>query len=133
MLELGQPLHAFERERVHDTIVFFGSARMRADGPLGRYYAEARELARSQPTEYAMAYLQAEVARRDRMLEEAQKTLLGLQREVDRREALYVEVHDRLQGEVNWRDRLLTDVRAEQERERSWLGRLRVKLRRIGK
>jgi len=32
---------------VHDTIVFFGSARLREDGPLARYYAEARELARS--------------------------------------------------------------------------------------
>jgi uncharacterized protein (TIGR00730 family) len=31
---------------VHDTVVFFGSARIRADGPLGRYYEEARELAR---------------------------------------------------------------------------------------
>ena len=31
---------------MHDTIVFFGSARLDADGPLGRYYAEARELAR---------------------------------------------------------------------------------------
>jgi hypothetical protein len=31
---------------VHDTIVFFGSARLREDGPLGRYYTEARELAR---------------------------------------------------------------------------------------
>src|SRR6185503_1392927 len=40
------PLDAFARERVHDTIVFFGSARLPADGPLGRYYAEARELAR---------------------------------------------------------------------------------------
>jgi hypothetical protein len=39
-----QPLQAFQRERVHDTIVFFGSARLREDGPLGRYYAEAREL-----------------------------------------------------------------------------------------
>jgi exoribonuclease R len=39
-------LHAFQRERVHDTIVFFGSARLRLDGPLGRYYGEARELAR---------------------------------------------------------------------------------------
>ena len=46
LAEYLQPLHAFERERVHDTIVFFGSARMRADGPLGRYYAEAREVAR---------------------------------------------------------------------------------------
>src|SRR5271156_889265 len=46
LAEYLQPLHAFERERVHDTIVFFGSARMRADGPFGRYYTEARELAR---------------------------------------------------------------------------------------
>jgi uncharacterized protein (TIGR00730 family) len=46
LAEYLQPLHAFEQERVHDTIVFFGSARLRADGPLGRYYAEARELAR---------------------------------------------------------------------------------------
>src|SRR5262245_25134391 len=46
LAEYLQPLQAFERERIHDTIVFFGSARMRADGPLGRYYAEARELAR---------------------------------------------------------------------------------------
>jgi uncharacterized protein (TIGR00730 family) len=40
------PLNAFQRERIHDTIVFMGSARLREDGPLGRYYAEARELAR---------------------------------------------------------------------------------------
>jgi uncharacterized protein (TIGR00730 family) len=40
------PLGAFRRERVCDTIVFFGSARLSEDGPLGRYYAEARELAR---------------------------------------------------------------------------------------
>ena len=40
------PLESFRRERVHDTIVFFGSARLSADGPLGRYYEEARELAR---------------------------------------------------------------------------------------
>jgi hypothetical protein len=46
LAEYLQPLHAFERERVHDTIVFFGSARLRRDGPLGRYYEEARELAR---------------------------------------------------------------------------------------
>src|SRR5439155_10566392 len=46
LAESLQPLHAFERERVHDTIVFFGSARLRPEGPLGRYYAEARELAR---------------------------------------------------------------------------------------
>ena len=39
------PLESFRRERVHDTIVFFGSARLSPDGPLGRYYQEARELA----------------------------------------------------------------------------------------
>jgi hypothetical protein len=46
LAEYLQPLHAFERELVHDTVVFFGSARLREDGPLARYYAEARELAR---------------------------------------------------------------------------------------
>ena len=46
LAEYLAPLHAFRKERVHDTIVFFGSARLREDGPLGRYYAEARELAR---------------------------------------------------------------------------------------
>jgi uncharacterized protein (TIGR00730 family) len=46
LAEYLQPLQAFQREHVHDTIVFFGSARLREDGPLGRYYREARELAR---------------------------------------------------------------------------------------
>ncbi len=46
LAEYLQPMEAFRRQRVHDTIVFFGSARLREDGPLGRYYAEARELAR---------------------------------------------------------------------------------------
>jgi uncharacterized protein (TIGR00730 family) len=40
------PLRTFCREQVHETIVFFGSARIAPDGPLGRYYEEARELAR---------------------------------------------------------------------------------------
>jgi len=40
------PLHRFRGANVHDTIVFFGSARLVNDGPLGRYYHEARELAR---------------------------------------------------------------------------------------
>jgi uncharacterized protein (TIGR00730 family) len=40
------PLSHFQRERVHDTVVFFGSARLMEMGPLGRYYNEARELAR---------------------------------------------------------------------------------------
>lgn len=54
LAEYIQPLQAFERERIHDTIVFFGSARLREDGPLGRYYIEARELARL-VTEWSMS------------------------------------------------------------------------------
>ena len=46
LAEYLEPLHGFRREHIHDTIVFFGSARIRPDGPLGRYYEEARELAR---------------------------------------------------------------------------------------
>lgn len=46
LAEYLQPLQAFRRERVCGTVVFFGSARIAPDGPLGRYYAEARELAR---------------------------------------------------------------------------------------
>lgn len=44
--EYLQPLHAFRRQRVHDTIVFFGSARLMEDGPLRAYYTAARDLAR---------------------------------------------------------------------------------------
>ncbi|MEO7391915.1 MAG: TIGR00730 family Rossman fold protein [Ramlibacter sp.] len=40
------PMHAFQRECIRDTIVFFGSARLAQDGPLGHYYEAARELAR---------------------------------------------------------------------------------------
>ena len=40
------PLSHFRKERIHDTVVFFGSARLMEMGPLGRYYREARELAR---------------------------------------------------------------------------------------
>ncbi len=46
LAEYLEPLHAFQHERICDTIVFFGSARLAPDGPLGRYYDEARELAR---------------------------------------------------------------------------------------
>ncbi len=46
LAEYLEPLESFRREHVHDTIVFFGSARLSPDGPLGRYYEEARELAR---------------------------------------------------------------------------------------
>jgi len=46
LAEYLQPLDVFCREHVQDTIVFFGSARLAEHGPLGRYYGEARELAR---------------------------------------------------------------------------------------
>jgi uncharacterized protein (TIGR00730 family) len=46
LAEYLEPLSRFRRERVQDTIVFFGSARLSPDGPLGRYYEDARDLAR---------------------------------------------------------------------------------------
>src|SRR5262249_54293446 len=46
LAEYMEPMQSFRRERVEETIVFFGSARVAPDGPLGRYYDEARELAR---------------------------------------------------------------------------------------
>jgi uncharacterized protein (TIGR00730 family) len=46
LAEYLQPFETFQRERVRDTIVFFGSARIARDGPFARYYEEARELAR---------------------------------------------------------------------------------------
>jgi uncharacterized protein (TIGR00730 family) len=46
LAEYLEPLQRFQQAGVHDTIVFFGSARLTPDGPLGRYYQEARELAR---------------------------------------------------------------------------------------
>jgi uncharacterized protein (TIGR00730 family) len=44
--EYLEPLHRFRLANVSDTIVFFGSARLSAEGPMGRYYQQARELAR---------------------------------------------------------------------------------------
>ena len=46
LAEYLEPMHAFHRERVRDTIVFFGSARLASEGPLGHFYDAARELAR---------------------------------------------------------------------------------------
>src|SRR5690348_9706890 len=46
MAEYLQPLRAFREEHVSETVVFFGSARLREDGPNGRYVSEATELAR---------------------------------------------------------------------------------------
>jgi uncharacterized protein (TIGR00730 family) len=45
LAEYLKPLGVFRRRRIHDTVVFFGSARIDEGGPLGRYYVEARELA----------------------------------------------------------------------------------------
>ncbi|HLY72984.1 MAG TPA: TIGR00730 family Rossman fold protein [Planctomycetota bacterium] len=47
LAEYLEPLHQLRREGIHDTIVFFGSARLSATGPLGRYYEDARLLAKS--------------------------------------------------------------------------------------
>ncbi len=44
--EYLEPLAHFRRERIRDTVVFFGSARIEENGPLGRYYRDARTLAR---------------------------------------------------------------------------------------
>ena len=43
--EYLEPHSHFRRQRIRDTVVFFGSARIREDSPLGRYYKEARTLA----------------------------------------------------------------------------------------
>jgi uncharacterized protein (TIGR00730 family) len=44
--EYLEPLSHFRDEQVQDTIVFFGSARISEMGSMGRYYREARTLAR---------------------------------------------------------------------------------------
>ncbi|MBV6518606.1 MAG: TIGR00730 family Rossman fold protein [Candidatus Brocadia sp.] len=46
LAEYLEPLYRLRREGIYDTIVFFGSARMKEDGPLGQYYKDARLLAR---------------------------------------------------------------------------------------
>jgi uncharacterized protein (TIGR00730 family) len=46
LAEYLEPLQRFTRANIHDTIVFFGSARLSSDGPMARYYDDARELAR---------------------------------------------------------------------------------------
>jgi uncharacterized protein (TIGR00730 family) len=46
LAEYLEPLARFRRAGIRDTIVFFGSARLTPDGPLGRYYNDAVSLAR---------------------------------------------------------------------------------------
>ncbi|HSW20527.1 MAG TPA: TIGR00730 family Rossman fold protein [Ramlibacter sp.] len=53
LAEYLEPMHLFERERIADTIVFFGSARLTPDSPLGHYCEAARELA-FRVTEWSM-------------------------------------------------------------------------------
>jgi uncharacterized protein (TIGR00730 family) len=47
LAEYLEPLYRFHEQKVPGTVVFFGSARLTPDGPLSRYSAEARELARA--------------------------------------------------------------------------------------
>ncbi len=53
LAEYLEPLYRLSDERVHDTVVFFGSARLTENGPMGRYYKEAQELAK-QLTEWSL-------------------------------------------------------------------------------
>jgi uncharacterized protein (TIGR00730 family) len=46
LAEYLEPVSHFRREQIRDTVVFFGSARLREDGPMAHYYEAARELAR---------------------------------------------------------------------------------------
>ena len=46
LAEFLEPLAHFRREKIRDTVVFFGSARLKEEGPLAEYYAGARTLAR---------------------------------------------------------------------------------------
>src|SRR5215471_1309550 len=46
LAEFLEPLSHFRREKIRDTVVFFGSARLGEDGPMGKYYQDARTLAR---------------------------------------------------------------------------------------
>jgi len=46
LAEYMEPLHRFRQAGITDTIVFFGSARLTATGPMGRYYHDAQTLAR---------------------------------------------------------------------------------------
>ncbi len=53
--EFLEPLAHLRREKIRDTVVFFGSARIQEDGPLGNYYEDARTLA-GMMTEWARQF-----------------------------------------------------------------------------
>ena len=46
LAEYLEPLAVFRHQKIRDTVVFFGSARLRDEGPLAQYYHDARALAR---------------------------------------------------------------------------------------
>ncbi len=46
LAEYLEPLSVFRRQKIRDTVVFFGSARVRDAGPMAQYYNDARTLAR---------------------------------------------------------------------------------------
>jgi uncharacterized protein (TIGR00730 family) len=46
LAEFLEPLAHFRREKVRDTVVFFGSARVSEQGPMAHYYDDARTLAK---------------------------------------------------------------------------------------
>ncbi len=46
LAEFLEPLAHFRREKIRDTVVFFGSARIREEGPFAHYYNDARTLAK---------------------------------------------------------------------------------------
>ena len=46
LAEYLEPLAHFRRQKIRDTVVFFGSARTAEDGPMSEYYNAARALAR---------------------------------------------------------------------------------------
>ncbi len=56
LAEYLEPLAVMRREKVRDTVVFFGSARVKEDGPLGQYYKDARTLAQL-VTEWAQQFI----------------------------------------------------------------------------
>jgi uncharacterized protein (TIGR00730 family) len=56
LAEYLEPLGVLRREKIRDTVVFFGSARIKEDSPLGKYYTEARTLAKL-VTEWARQFI----------------------------------------------------------------------------
>jgi hypothetical protein len=63
LAEYLAPLRAFREAQVHGTVVFFGSARARAGGPVERYVEQATELARLAGSAEAAAIVR-KIARR---------------------------------------------------------------------